>query len=215
MNLKKNFLTLSIKHQISFVISIISIMCLLLVLALFSLYGNIIINTRSRIRQEYFYERYKKTFDSQINFQNFLLYQYEQLLKLFNEQLYYYSDSVKDLSESYLIGKSSIEIKDYSSSNEDNTTIEQYYKHYLKNKDTCDAEDENVDFTKNYIFLYNHLNTIRNLKVLYLGVDGEEHHILQDFILLSLICNIIFSNNKTKISEIIANNNNLNKYRYR
>ena len=76
MNLKKVFLSLSIKHQISFVISIISILCLALILALFSLYGNIIISIRSRARQEYFNERYKLCFDSLIDLQIFFFFFY-------------------------------------------------------------------------------------------------------------------------------------------
>ena len=112
MNLKKIFLSLSIKHQISFVISIISILSLCLILALFSLYGNIIISIRSRARQEYFNERYKLCFDSLIDLQNFLLFQYEQLLTIFNEQLYYFSISMNDLNESFFDDKIMKELKE-------------------------------------------------------------------------------------------------------
>ena len=212
MSIKKRFLTLSIRHQISFVISIIALMCLLFVLALFSLYANIITGACSRIRQGYFSERYKLIFDSQINFQNFLLYQYEQLLKLFNEQLYYYRISLKDFNESYSIGKAPLEIKDYSTINEENITSEEFYKYYISNKDTCDANNGNIDFTKNYIFLYNHLISIKNLRLLYLGIDGIRSSVLKDFILTSSLCGVTLSNSKTKINDIISDiNNYLNK----
>ena len=212
MNIKKQFLSLSIKHQISFVIASISILSLLLILALFSLYGNIIINIRLRSRQEYFHERYKLIFDSQIDFQNFLLYQYEQLLKLFNEELYYFSTTMDDFDESFFNNKNiPFKINDYKTDESSNeiTSIEEYYKLNYKNIDTCDI----YDFTRNYILLHNHMDNIKKMRILYLGINGVDHHILDDFILASLLCKNLLSNNKKAIKEIKENsNNNIDEY---
>ena len=71
MNIKKKFLTLSIRHQITLVIGIISILCLLSLLSLFSLYANIIISIQSRKRKEYYNQKYKEIIDSEIQFQSF------------------------------------------------------------------------------------------------------------------------------------------------
>ena len=215
MNLKKVFLSLSIKHQISFVISIISILCLALILALFSLYGNIIISIRSRARQEYFNERYKLCFDSLIDLQNFLLYQYEQFLAGFNEQLYYFGISLNDFNETFFEDKIlPFKIVDYIDNNNeeesDITTIKQYYKfNFSKSDDTCDISDINTDFTKNKVFLHNHLNNIKNLKVSYLGIGNEDHYIYEDFIIVSFICKFLLADKPFKINEIkdISNNN--------
>ena len=208
MNLKKQFLSLSIKHQISIVISLISVLSLLLILALFSLYGNIILSIRSRAREEYFHERYKLIFDSQVDFQNFLLYQYEQLLKQFNEEFYYYSISLKDFNESFFYGKDiPMKIIDYNNKdkNQENTSVGQYYQlYYNDNSETC----EEFNFTKNYIFLHNHLKAIQNLKILYLGFDGDVHAILEDYLFASLICNFLFAHSRSRIEEIKNKSNN-------
>ena len=102
MNIKRSFLTLSIKHQITLVIILISSLCLLSILGLFSLYSNIIINIQSRKRKEYYFKRYKEVIDSKIRFQTFLLYQYEQLVKGFNSQIYYYGLSKDDLYDTMI-----------------------------------------------------------------------------------------------------------------
>ena len=217
MNLKKVFLSLSIKHQISFVISIITLLCLVLILALFSLYGNIIISIRSRARQEYFNERYKLCFDSLIDLQNFLLYQYEQFLAGFNEQLYYFGISLNDFNESFFDDKSlPFKIVDYID-NIDNieedrsiTTLKQYYKfNFSKNNDTCKISDIDNDFTKNKVFLHNHLDSIKNLKVSYLGIGNEGHFIYENYIMTSFICKFLLTDTPFKIQELknISNNN--------
>ena len=203
MNIKKNFLSLSIKHQISFVIALISVLSLLLILALFSLYGNIIISIRSRAREEYFHERYKLIFDSQVDFQSFLLHQIEQLIKLFNEELYLYSSTMEDFDESFFNNKNIfIKDNDYSFNNynlKETTSIEEYYQLIYKIDGTCNISD----FTRNSVLISNHINTIKKMKILYLGIDGKENFILKDFILTSLLCKHILSNNKSNINEII------------
>ena len=211
MNLKKIFLSLSIKHQISFVISIISILSLCLILALFSLYGNIIISIRSRARQEYFNERYKLCFDSLIDLQNFLLFQYEQLLTIFNEQLYYFSISMNDLNESFFDDKilpfKIINYNDTIENEREMTTIKEYYKlDFSRNNETCPISD--YDFTKNKVFLHNHLNNIKKMKISYLGVDGEEHFIYENYIFISTICRLLFTDTKDKIKHIKEISNN-------
>ena len=208
MNIKITFLSLSIKHQISFVISLISVLSLLLILAIFSLYGNIILSIRQRAREEYFHERYKHIFDSQIDFQNFLLYQYEQIIKGFHESFYYYTISLKDFDESFFNNKQMpIKIVDYYNENnqENTTTIEEYYKlNYNSKIETCD----DYDITKNEIFLYNHFKAIQDFKILYLGIDGKTNLILQDFLLSSLICKYLFSNSKDRLEDFEKKSNN-------
>ena len=219
MNLKKNFLSLSIKHQISFVIALISILSLGLILALFSLYGNIIISIRYRGRKEYFNERFKLCFESQINFQNFLLSQYEQLMKLFNDHLYYFSISLNDFEEDFFKNKTiPLIIHDYNDynnePNEEITDIAEYYKlNFSPKENTCVISDINYDFTKNYIFLYNHLDNIKKLRIPYLGIEGEKSFILKDYLFASLICKNLFSSNKILIDEI-KNDSNNNYYEF-
>ena len=208
MNLKITFLSLSIKHQISLVISLISILSLLLILAIFSLYGNIILSIRQRAREEYFHERFKFIFDSQIDFQNFLLYQYEQLIKGFHESFYYYTISLKDFDESFFSDKE-IPMKIIDLNNEKNqeqkTTIDEYYK--LNYNNTKIEKCPDYDITKNYIFLHNHFKTIKNMNILYLGIDGKDNSILKDYLLASLICKYLFSNNRSRLEDLEKNTN--------
>ena len=222
MNLTKVFLSLSIKHQISFVISIISILCLILILALFSLYGNIIISIRSRSRQKYFNERYKLSFDSLIDTQNFLLYQYEQLLAGFNEQLHYFDVSLNDLRESFFEDKIlPFKIIDYIDNIEEEsniTNLYEYYKFNFSNKDDkCKISNINNDFTKNKVFLHNHLNSIKHLKVSYLGIGEVGHYIYENYLLVSFICKFLLTDFPNKIQDIknISNNNIDEHYRSR
>ena len=105
MKIKKKFLTLSIRHQISSVIVILTIICLLLILSLFSLYTNIMVNIHIRKRKQYYYQKYQDIVDSKIKFQSFLLYQHEQLIKGFNSQIYYYGLSQKDLYDTMISNK--------------------------------------------------------------------------------------------------------------
>ena len=201
MNFKRQFLSLSIKHQISIVITIICICSLLLILALFSLYGNIILSIRSRARQEYFHERYKLIFDSQVDFQNFLLFQYEQLLKQFNEEFYYYSISLNDFNESFFYDKEiPMKIIDYNNEEkQENTKVAQYYQlNYDDKSETCEI----FNFTKNYVFLHNHLETIQNLRILYLGIDGNNHKILEDYLFASLICKYLLTHSRSRIEDL-------------
>ena len=201
MNFKRQFLSLSIKHQISIVITIICICSLLLILALFSLYGNIILSIRSRARQEYFHERYKLIFDSQVDFQNFLLFQYEQLLKQFNEEFYYYSISLNDFNESFFYDKEiPMKIIDYNNEEkQENTKVAQYYQlNYDDKSETCEI----FNFTKNYVFLHNHLETIQNLRILYLGIDGNNFKILEDYLFASLICKFLLSHSRSRIEDL-------------
>ena len=214
MNLTKVFLSLSIKHQISFVISIISILCLILILALFSLYGNIIISIRSRSRQKYFNERYKLSFDSLIDTQNFLLYQYEQLIAGFNEQLHYFGVSLNDLKESFFDDKIlPFKIIDYIDNIEEESSITNLYEYYKfnfsNNDDTCQISNINNDFTKNKVFLHNHLNNIKHLKVSYLGIGEVGHYIYENYLLVSFICKFLLTDFPNKIKELknISNNN--------
>ena len=117
MNFKKCFLTLSIRHQISLVIELIAFFSLIIILVLFYLYSNIILKIRSRSREQYFYERYKLIFDSQIDFLSNLLHQYEQIIKTFHNELYYYSMSLKDFNETFFYNiKIAMKITNYSSS---------------------------------------------------------------------------------------------------
>ena len=167
---------------------------------------------RKRAREEYFNERYKYCFDSLIDFQNFLLYQYEQLLKEFNEQIYYFSISVKDFDESFFDSRDiPVKIYDYDESFNNMTSLDEYYKLYFsKDKSVCEND---YDFTRNYIFLYNHINTIKNLRVLYLGIDGETQFILKDYLFVSMLCKNLLTNNRTKIKDIKnESNNNFDEY---
>ena len=217
MNLKKYFLTLSIRHQISLVTELIAFFTLIIILILFYLYSNIILKIRSNSRETYFYDRYKLIFDSHIDFLNNLLHQYEQLIKNFNSQLYYYSISLDNFSESFFDNKEiPMIITNYNSSDDTSTgppgpgestqtTIKEYYQlNYDNEEGKCNA----LHPSKNYVFIHNFFNEISNLDILYLGIDGDHSRIFDDYLLVSLLCKYLFSGSKQmlKAFEGAANN---------
>ena len=217
MNLKKYFLTLSIRHQISLVTELIAFFTLIIILILFYLYSNIILKIRSNSRETYFYDRYKLIFDSHIDFLNNLLHQYEQLIKNFNSQLYYYSISLDNFSESFFDNKEiPMKITNYNST--DNTglgppgpgeiTQTKIKEYYQLNYDNEEGECYGLHPSKNYVFIHNFFNEISNLDILYLGINGDHSRIFDDYLLVSLLCKYLFSGSKQmlKAFEGAANN---------
>ena len=201
MKIKKKFLTLSIRHQISSVIVILTIICLLLILSLFSLYTNIMINIHIRKRKQYYYQKYQDIVDSKIKFQSFLLYQHEQLIKGFNSQIYYYGLSQKDLYDTMISNKEEF-IKYYKE------TTEEYYQNNKDNNNYYLYSFSNDPFKDGQVYelllsthssIDNQLNILRNLRIPYLG---EEFKIVNEYIFVRLAEQSLYSMNRTRIKEI-------------
>ena len=175
MNIKKKFLTLSIKHQITLVIILISCLCLLSILGLFSLYSNIIINIQSRKRKEYYFKKYKEIIDSKVRFQTFLLYQYEQLIKGFNSQIYYYGLSKDDLYDTMINYKDDL-IKNYDETTEDDYDPDlpddkKVYYLYSFSDDVYMNSKVYYRLANTHSSIDNQLKGIRNFRITYFGSD--------------------------------------------
>ena len=208
MNIKKKFLTLSIKHQITLVIILISSLCLLSILGLFSLYSNIIINIQSRKRKEYYFKRYKEVIDSKVRFQTFLLYQYEQLIKGFNSQIYYYGLSKDDLYDTMINYKDDL-IKNY-----DETTEEDYdpdlpddkkvYYLYSFSDDVYMNSKVYYRLANTHSSIDNQLKGIRNFRITYFGSDLS---IINEYLFVPLSQKSVYSINRTRIKAIEEQSN--------
>jgi hypothetical protein len=203
MNIKQKFLTLSIRHQISLVIGVISILCLLSLLALFSLYSEIIISIQSRKRREYYNQRYKGIIDSEIQFQTFLLYQYEQLIKTFNSQIYYYGISQKDLADE----SSSFNDKLIKRFEE---TTDADYDPRAKGEDKtyflCSFSGDKQLDEKEYFLLAsthssidNQLEAIRNFRITYYGSDIK---MINEYIFVRVKEQILYTVDRNAIKEL-------------
>ena len=177
MNFKQKLLTLSIKYQISIVIILLSILCLSFVLGLFHLYTNIIINMQRSKRKEYFYQRYKDIIDSKIRFQTFLLYQYEQLIKGFNSQIYYYGLSKNDLYDTMINYKDDL-IKNYEETTEEDydpnlPDDEKLYYLYSFSDDIYMNSKVYYSLANTHSSIDNQLKGIRNFRITYLGSETK------------------------------------------
>ena len=168
MGVKKTFLTLSIRHQITIYIIVTSITCLLSLLTLFSIYSQIILNMQSRKRNEYYFEKYKEIIDAEVKFQSFILYLYEQIIKVFNSQLYYYNsnnDIVDILSDQFQ--NEYVQYYDYPEKPKvgDNNTF------YLLNFSNDVHNNYKVRMYLNSIYpsLNNKLNVITNFSLSFFG----------------------------------------------
>ena len=203
MNFKQKLLTLSIKYQISIVIILLSFLCLLFVLGLFHLYTNIIINMQKRKRKEYFYRRYKDIIDSKIRFQTFLLYQYEQLIKGFNSQIYYYGLSKNDLYDTMINYKDDL-IKNYEDTieedyNPDLPDDEKLYYLYSFSDDIYMNSKVYYSLANTHSSIDNQLKGIRNFRITYLGSNTK---IINEYTFVPLSQGSIYSVNRTRIKEV-------------
>ena len=205
MNFKQKFLTLSIRHQISIVIVILSIICLLSILALFSLFANIIVIIQSRKRKEYFYQQYYNVLNSEIEFHTFLLYQYEQFVKTFNNQIYFYGLSMNDLYDTLIDIKNNI-VKFYEETTEDDYNYSQslpienqtFFVHSFANDIYLDTV---VIFllSLTHYSICNQLNATKNFRIPFLGSNIR---ILNEYVFVHLSKKSLFSMNRTRIKEI-------------
>ena len=203
MNFKQKLLTLSIKYQISIVIILLSILCLSFVLGLFHLYTNIIINMQRSKRKEYFYQRYKDIIDSKIRFQTFLLYQYEQLIKGFNSQIYYYGLSKNDLYDTMINYKDDL-IKNYEDTTEEDydpnlPDDEKLYYLYSFSDDIYMNSKVYYSLANTHSSIDNQLKGIRNFRITYLG---SETKIINEYTFVPLSQGSIYSVNRTRIQEV-------------
>ena len=204
MNFKKKFLTLSITHQISIVIFSISVLCLLCILGLFYLYTNIILSIQSRRRKQYYYNKYKEIILSEIQFQTFLLYQYEQLIKGFNNQIYYYDHSKNDLYDTMISYKNGL-IKNYKETKEEdyNPNLSDYNTTYYLLSFSNDAYiDSNIYYSLSSVHssIDNQLKVLRDFRVPYFG---NNFRIINEYIFVHFAEKSLYSVNRTRIQEII------------
>ena len=211
MNIKQKFLTLSIRHQITLVISAISSLCLLSLLSLFSLYSEIIISIQSRKRREYYNQKYKEIIDSEIQFQTFLLYQYEQLIKAFNSQIYYYGKSQEDLSDDSPIFNKDLKIKNYKNSTEadyDPNASGENKTYFILSFSGNIYSDFRIyyNIVSTHSSIDSQLEAIRNFRITYYGRDMR---MINEYLFVRLKDKILYSINRNSIKEIeILSNGN-------
>ena len=201
MNIKKKFLTLSISHQIAIVFIILSVLCLLYNLAFFSLYTNIILNIRLSRRREYYYNKYEKIILGEIEFQTFLLHQYEQLIKFFNTQIYYYYKSKNDLYD-LLIEYNKDIIKNYEDIDKKNFNQNSYNDTYYIlsfSKDNYINSKEYYFLASTYVPLHNKLALFRKFRIPYIG---NEIQIINEYLFVNLEEFYLYSTNFSRIAEI-------------
>lgn len=197
------------------VIVLISLLCLLSVICLFSFYSNILINIQSNKRREYYFKRYKEIIDSKIRFQTFLLYQYEQLVKGFNSQIYYYGLSQTDLYDTMISYKDDL-IKNYEDTTDEDydpnaPDDEKVYYLYSFSDDVYMNSKLYYRLANTHSSIDNQLNGIRNFRITYFGSDVK---IINEYIFVPLSQKSLYSVNRSRIKEIeeISNGNFLEYY---
>ena len=177
-------------------------MCLITTLGIFSIYSNIILNVRIHKRREYIFQKYKESIDSEIHFQTFLLYQYEQLIKAFNTQMYYHGHSQNDLYETMIYFQDNI-VKDYYETTEEEyeesikNGINSYYLLSFSNEPYIYG---NLFFllTSTYSSMNYKLEVFRNLRIPYFG----DIPLINEYSFAVLNKESLYSKNRTRIKEI-------------
>ena len=203
MNIKKKFLKLSIKHQILITLVLIYLVCIFSTIVAFSMYNNIIIEMQYKLKKKYFYQKYNEIIESEITFQTFLLFQYEQLIKVFNSQIYYYGISKNDLYESILNYEDDL-IKDYKESTVDDynpNALDYKTKYYFLSF----SNNEFLGSNSYYILsgtlsaIDNKLNILKNFSIPFFG---KREQIIKDYLLVNLVEEYLISENRSKIEYV-------------
>ena len=81
MNLKSNYLTLSMKEQICFAIVLLTAFSILVILSLVCTFCYEIFKEDYKQKKLYFYDKFKEYIEVCFYFQNFCLLQYEEIIK--------------------------------------------------------------------------------------------------------------------------------------
>ena len=158
---------------------------------------------QKRKRKEYFYRRYKELIDSKIRFQTFLLYQYEQLIKGFNSQIYYYGLSKNDLYDTMINYKDDL-IKNYEETTEEDydpdlPDDEKLYYLYSFSDDIYMNSKVYYSLANTHSSIDNQLKGIRNFRITYLGSNTR---IINEYTFVPLSQGSIYSVNRTRIKEV-------------
>ena len=86
MSLKSSFLTLSMKEQICLTIIVLNLFCLLVILSICGSLSYEFLKEDYYQKKIYFFNKYKEYIDSCFYFQNFCLFQYEEIIKRVQKQ---------------------------------------------------------------------------------------------------------------------------------
>ena len=207
MNFKRFFLQLSIRHQILFMVLFIFFMTLLSILALFSVYTKCLVLLQCQRAKSYFFDIYDDIMYSNIRFQNLLLFQYEQLIKTFNNQIFYYGKSQNDLYEVVISYKESV-IKNYEETTQDDyqpdsPEDEKVYYLYCFTDDLYLCNVIKYLLASTHLSIDNQLKAIRNFRVPYFGNTP----IINEYVFVPLSKKTIYSINRTRILEIDESSN--------
>ena len=213
MNIKKFFLQLSIRHQILFMILSIFLLNLLSILALFCVYTKCLVLLQCSNAKNYFFDIYDDIMYSNIRFQNLLLFQYEQLIKTFNNQIFYYGKSQNDLYEVVISYKDEV-IKNYDETTEndyrpDDPEDEKVYYLYCFTDDLYLCSVVKYFLASTHLSIDNQLKAIRNFRVPYFGNTP----MINEYVFVPLSKKTIYSINRTRIKEIYEfSNGNFSNY---
>ena len=210
MGLKELFLKLPLKFQIHISLLIIIIFCFLIILMTSLTLVSILIKYLTLTKKEYFYDIQLKIMESDVLFQRLCLLQYENLIKLFNYQLYLYiydesmivyfaTNGVYNYKESKLVLLTP-EV-DKITPEYDRTILDENKKIYIycytDNSTMCQTI-YTILYTNSISFFYQ-IQGVNNFRIPFYG----DFPILGEYFLAFTKYGALFSLNITRIREMI------------
>ena len=207
MSLKSRFLTLPMKEQIKLVIIFLTIYSLLSILLLTCSFCYEILQEDSKRKKYYFYDRYKDYIESCFYYHNFILLQYEELIKRMQNQIFKYHKKALFFNYTFNFNNDFTQYKvsmfdpnDYMiNSNSEIYQDEEklFYYCYFPNSTLCNFLGE---FAR---AKYNSLSSIIFATDLYkyFRIPGYEVSLIDDPILVNVNRSTIFSFNASNIFD--------------
>lgn len=221
MSLKTSFMKLPLYSQIyiSLILMIIIVVALILILSLIFSINHL--NYLFTAKKEYLLTMQQNMIESNIFFIELCIYQYEQLIKVFNYQMYLYLKDIDILKEfAKLSHNKQVEQQRIFLYNNPDTDDIPDYNDFIPNEkrklfNYCFSNDEytrnsivSLIFT-NYLSYLNQLQGIRNFRIPFYGNMPLEGEFLISFIKYSDILSI----NNSRIKEAYNSfNGDMNKY---
>ena len=212
----KKFLQLSLKLQINiFLIAVFIITLIVIFLFSESISGMHFYFVRNK-NMDYFTSMERSIFESETQFINICLLQYENIIKFFNSEIYHYNSNRTMLNyfkdrmhiphnitqQRVHVFKNISELNNYPDYNESISDDEKKLFIYCESNDTdiCNGISELIEI--NSLSNLNQNKAIRNFKIPYYG----DKPLLDEYMYVLKQHHIIYSVNNTKMKEIVNQN---------
>lgn len=210
MNLKSNYLTLSMKEQICFAIVLLTAFSILVILSLVCTFCYEIFKEDYKQKKLYFYDKFKEYIEVCFYFQNFCLLQYEEIIKRLQLQVSKFqrnSTTFYNLTTNFGISTAANYVQDFNPEIHKNISENNDYLFffcYNENKYICQQ------MKLQSIYLYTSLDSLIFSHDIYksFNIPGYGVSLIDSLLIVDVYANISLSFNGTKLYKSILDLNN-------